>query len=120
MATIENARVIGLGDLVGSLEVGKRADFIAVDLNCPTMLPVYLDPMRNLVPNLVYGARGGEVALAAVDGRVILRDGKVAGIDQEALCAEVNACARGIGARAAAEFRAVGGPSADFMRDGRL
>lgn len=120
MATIENARAIGLGDLVGSLEVGKRADFIAVDLDCPTMLPVYLDPMRNLVPNLVYSARGGEVALAAVDGRVILRDGKVAGIDQQALCAEVNAYARGIGARAAAEFHAVGGPSADFMRDGRL
>jgi 5-methylthioadenosine/S-adenosylhomocysteine deaminase len=120
MATIENARAIGLGDLVGSLEVGKRADFIAVDLDRPSMLPVYLDPMRNLVPNLVYSARGPEVVLAAVDGRIILRDGRVPGIDPEELCAQVNARARGIGARAAREFLEVGGPNADFMREGRL
>jgi 5-methylthioadenosine/S-adenosylhomocysteine deaminase len=120
MATIENARAIGLGDQVGSLEAGKRADFIAVDLRRASMLPVHLEPMRNLVPNLVYSARGPEVVLAAVDGRVIMRDGEVAGIDREELCDRVNACARGIGERAAREFREVDGVGARFMRMGRL
>ena len=39
------------------------------------MLPVYTYPMRNMVPNLVYSARGSEVSLVAVDGKVIMRDG---------------------------------------------
>ena len=73
MATIEGAKAIGLGDTVGSLESGKQADFIAIDLNCPSMLPVYTYPMRNMVPNLVYSARGPEVSLVAVDGKVIMR-----------------------------------------------
>src|SRR4051812_42084432 len=50
MATIEGARAIGLGDQVGSLEVGKRADLVLVDLRRPTMLPVHTQPIRNLVP----------------------------------------------------------------------
>lgn len=120
MATIDNARAIGLGDLVGSLEVGKRADFIAVDLDRPSMLPVHLNPMRNLVPNLVYSARGPEVALAAVDGRVIMRDGKVNGIDERDLAAKVNACAQGIGERAAREFRELAGTGTVFMDAGKL
>lgn len=57
MATIEGAQAIGLGDTVGSLEPGKCADYIAIDLSCPSMLPVYTYPMRNMVPNLVYSAR---------------------------------------------------------------
>ena len=73
MATIEGAKAVGLGDTVGSLESGKQADFIAIDLNCPSMLPVYTYPMRNMVPNLVYSARGPEVSLVAVDGKVIMR-----------------------------------------------
>ncbi len=54
MATIEGARAVGLGDVTGSLEAGKEADFIAIDLNKPTMLPVFTNPMRNIVPNIVY------------------------------------------------------------------
>ena len=65
-----------LGRYSGSLESGKQADFIAIDLNCPSMLPVYTYPMRNMIPNLVYSARGCEVSLVAVDGEVIMQDGK--------------------------------------------
>ena len=56
MATIEGARVIGLEDGVGTIEVGKKADIIIVDTNTPHMTPIY-----NPYSQLVYSATGGDV-----------------------------------------------------------
>lgn len=120
MATIEGAQAIGLGDSVGSLEPGKQADFIAIDLNCPSMLPVYTYPMRNMIPNLVYSARGPEVALAAVDGEVIMRDGIFTRVDQQEYLSAIPQYPDGIGQRAAKEFFEIDGTNARFMREGKL
>lgn len=120
MATIEGAKAIGLGDLIGSLEVGKRADFIAIDLNKPTMLPVYTNPMRNIVPNLVYSARGEEVVLSVVDGKIIYKDGKFIAIDENKYLAEVGRYPENIGKKASKEFIDIGGTNAQFMREGKL
>lgn len=120
MATIEGAKAVGLGDLVGSLEVGKRADFIAIDLKKPTMLPVYTKPMRNIVPNLVYSARGDEVALSVVDGRIIYKDGKILAIDEEEYLAELEQYPDGLGERASKEFFEINGTNAQFMRENKL
>ncbi len=120
MATIEGARAVGLGDLVGSLEVGKRADFIAIDLQKPSMMPVYTEPMRNIVPNLVYSARGDEVALAAVDGRIIYHEGRILNVDEADILAEVARYPQEIGARAAEKFWEVDGTNAQFMRQQKL
>lgn len=120
MATIEGARAIGLGSTVGSLEPGKRADFIAIDLKKPAMQPVYTQPMRNIVPNLVYSARGDEVALSAVDGKVIYRDGKILGIDEEETIGAVERFPAEIGAKAAEEFHRIDGTNARFMREEKL
>ncbi len=120
MATIEGARAVGLGNLVGSLEVGKRADFIAIDLNKPSMLPVYTNPMRNIVPNLVYSARGEEVALSVVEGKVILKDGRITMVNEEEYYAEVSKYTDGIGERASKEFWEINGTNAEFMRNDKL
>lgn len=120
MATIEGARALGLGTEIGSLEVGKRADFIAVDLSQPSMLPVFGHPLRNLVPNLVYSARGAEVTHVVVDGRTILRDGQVLGLDEDQLRADLAEAAEAIGAGAEEAFWNTGGPNAEYMREGRL
>jgi 5-methylthioadenosine/S-adenosylhomocysteine deaminase len=56
MATIEGARAIELGDDFGSLEEGKQADLILVDLTALNLSPVLEAPVRNIVPNLVYAA----------------------------------------------------------------
>ena len=61
MATIEGAAAIGLGDEIGSLEAGKQADLIVVDLTAPNLSPVMAAPVRNIVPNLVYAGSGHEV-----------------------------------------------------------
>ena len=118
MATIEGARALGLGAEIGSLEVGKRADFIAVDLSQPSMLPVFTHPFRNLVPNLVYSARGSEVSLVVVDGRTILRDGQVLGLDEDQMRADLAEAAEAISAQAEEPFWQAGGPNAEYMRDG--
>ncbi len=120
MATIEGARAIGLGDTIGSLEVGKRADFIAIDLKRPSMLPVFTKPMRNIVPNLVYSARGDEVTISVVNGKIIYRDGIFTNVDEEEVIKEVGRYTDGIGERASKEFFHINGTNASFMRDGNL
>jgi 5-methylthioadenosine/S-adenosylhomocysteine deaminase len=85
MATINGASVLGIDHLVGSLEEGKEADLVIVDLNRPPMAPVVLRPARNIVPNLVYAETGANVLLTMVAGQVIYRDGVYTGFDQSAI-----------------------------------
>lgn len=72
MATIEGAKAIGLDAVTGSLEKGKRADILLVDTDRPHMTPMY-DPYSGLV----YSAKASDVNLVMVDGRVLVRDGKL-------------------------------------------
>lgn len=120
MATIEGAKAVGVDDIVGSLEPGKQADFIAVDLNYPSMLPVYTYPMRNIIPNLVYSARGQEVCLSVVNGRVIMRDQKVLLVDEQEIIEKVKKYPDDIGKRASREFFEINGTNAQFMKEGKL
>lgn len=85
MATIEGAKAVGLGDVVGSLETGKQADMILVDLRAPNLSPVLTSPVRNIVPNLVYAGSGHEVATVIVAGRVLVCDGRVLTVDETAV-----------------------------------
>lgn len=120
MATIEGARAIGLGDTVGSLEVGKKADFIAIDLSKPSMLPIFTYPMRNIVPNLVYSARGDEVVLSVVDGKIIYKDGKILTLNEEEILQDISKYPEDIGNRASKEFFEINGTNARFMKEDKL
>lgn len=84
MATIEGAHALGMGDRIGSLEVGKQADLIGVNLRALNLMPTLNSPIRNIVPNLVYAATGKEVDLVMVAGRVLVRNGAVLTADEEA------------------------------------
>ena len=103
MATIEGARAIGLGDTIGSLEAGKEADIILVDLTAPNLSPVLLDPIRNIVPNLVYAGSGHEVKTVLVAGRTVMRDYSVLTVDEAAIRAEAQAQAEAFSRRVAAD-----------------
>ena len=87
MGTIEGARAIGLGDEIGSIEVGKQADLILVDLNEPNLLPTLDLPIRTIVPNLIYSATGREVTDSMVAGEWVMRDRRPLKIDAETVCA---------------------------------
>jgi 5-methylthioadenosine/S-adenosylhomocysteine deaminase len=93
MATIEGAHVLGIADRVGSLEAGKEADVIVIDLTRPPMAPVLLHPARNIVPNLVYAETGANVRLTMVAGSVLYQDGEFTNIDQSSIMAEIAAAA---------------------------
>ncbi|MEE9594556.1 MAG: amidohydrolase, partial [Candidatus Hydrothermarchaeales archaeon] len=68
-ATINGAKALGLENEIGSLEVGKKADMILVDLDAPN-----LTPLTNPVSHLVYAARGCDVSTVLVDGKIIMED----------------------------------------------
>ncbi len=86
MATMGGARVLGLQDQVGSLEVGKRADLIAVDMEHSQFAPID-DP----VSALVYGANQEEVFFTMIDGRVVYDKKVFLGVDRALVTAESDA-----------------------------
>jgi 5-methylthioadenosine/S-adenosylhomocysteine deaminase len=81
MATNLAAKCLGLGDVVGSLEVGKRADIIIVDLHVPHMWPILPEPNSNVLEQLVYSANAGDVLTTIVDGKILMQDRKVLTLD---------------------------------------
>ena len=96
MATIESAAALGIADRVGSLRKGKQADLIVVDLSEPHMNPIYEYPVRTLIPNLVYSARGHEVEFVMIDGNLIVEERKVLTVDEDAVIQQANEAARRI------------------------
>jgi len=88
MATIEGARALGIADRTGSLEVGKDADVITVNLAQP-----HLTPAIDVPAALVYSAKGGDVRDAIVAGHLRMRDRQVLSVDEAALLQDCNAAA---------------------------
>ena len=88
MATIGGARVIGRDNDLGSLEEGKLADLIVVRMDGPRQTPMY-DP----ISHLVYVTRGDDVETTIVNGRVLMRGGKVLTLDQQQVLSDANAAA---------------------------
>jgi 5-methylthioadenosine/S-adenosylhomocysteine deaminase len=77
MATMGGARVLGLEDKIGSLQAGKLADVIIVDMDAPHLTPVY-DP----VSHLVYSAKGSDVRDVIVNGRLVVRNRGINTVDE--------------------------------------
>lgn len=88
MATIEGAKAFGIGDEVGSIEEGKKADITFIDLTGLAMVPVIKTPLRNHVPNLVYSARGDEVCRVMVDGKTLYLNGEFLTVDDAEIIKE--------------------------------
>ena len=91
---------IGLGDSIGSLEVGKRADLIQVAFE-----DVHHVPTFDVISHLVYVTDEQDVATVIVDGNVLLADGDFLTIDTETVTSEATALAARIQAALAARNR---------------
>jgi len=85
MATIGGAKAIGLDKDIGSLEIGKQADLIIIDIDKPHLVPMY-----NPVSHIVYSVRGSDVRDVLVAGRILTRDHKLLSIDLEEILAKVD------------------------------
>lgn len=85
MATIEGARVLGLDADTGSLETGKQADLIRIDLSAPRMQPIY-DPYSVLV----FATKPDDVRDVMVDGHWLMRDRVVESLEPAKVLADAN------------------------------
>ncbi len=81
MATIRGAKAIHLDKEIGSLEVGKRADIVVVNLQTSHHQPIY-----NLFSSLVYSTKGSDVETSIINGKVVMQSGKVLTLNE----AEIN------------------------------
>ncbi|MBR4110078.1 MAG: amidohydrolase [Clostridia bacterium] len=85
MATIDGAKVLGLENEIGSLEVGKKADLIIIDLNKPHLCPVH-----DIYSTLAYSVNGADVETVIVDGNVLMENRVVLGIDENEIMEKCN------------------------------
>ena len=99
MATREGARALGLENEVGSIEIGKRADLILVERDRGHLAPA-ADPWSTLV----YAARGTDVRMTMVDGRILVDSVELTGHDHAAVISEANHAAQRLAKRAGIDF----------------
>lgn len=83
MATIGGAKVLGLDSMIGSIEKGKKADIILIDLGRPHLAPLY-----NPYSQIVYAVDGSDVETVIIDGRIVMRDQKILTVDEEEIIRE--------------------------------
>jgi 5-methylthioadenosine/S-adenosylhomocysteine deaminase len=83
MATLRGARALHLEKEIGSLEEGKRADLVIVDLDDLNQTPFY-----NIYSDLVYASKAADVRTVIVEGRIIMRDRRLLTLDEETIKAD--------------------------------
>ncbi len=90
-ATRGGAAALGAEQLIGSLEVGKKADLIVVDFDRPHLTPVY-----NPVSHLVYAVRGSDVVHSMINGKMVMKNRKILTLDEPAILTEMGEISREI------------------------
>ena len=78
MATIKGARAVGLERQIGSIEVGKKADLIVVDMRKPHLTPTF-----NPISNIVYAGEGSDVDTTIIDGKIVMENRVVKTLEEE-------------------------------------
>jgi 5-methylthioadenosine/S-adenosylhomocysteine deaminase len=83
MATIGGAKALGIDDRVGSLEVGKLADIVLIDVRAPELTPLY-----DVYSHLVYTTKASDVRTVIVNGRAVVVERKSTTLDADAILAK--------------------------------
>ena len=91
MATMGGAEAVGLGAQIGTLEVGKRADCLLVNLQ-----GAHTQPLFDVESQMVYAAQSADVDTVIVDGEVLVKGGQLTRLDEEEVIARATACARAL------------------------
>jgi cytosine/adenosine deaminase-related metal-dependent hydrolase len=100
MATLHGAKAMGLEKEIGSLEVGKQADFVVFDLDKP-----HVTPSTDTVSTLVYAATGEDVDTVVVGGKTVVQGRQVLTLDEERILNEARKRARAVWKRAGIEHK---------------
>ncbi len=83
MATINGAKTLDMDNKIGSLEIGKKADIITINLDKPHLSPIY-----NPYSHLVYAVNSADVENAIINGKIIMHDRNVLGVDEDKILRE--------------------------------
>ncbi len=89
MATIEGAKVLGLEDEIGTLEVGKKADMIFIKTD-----KIHLCPENDVCANIAYSANGADVDTVIIDGKVIMQNRKMLHSNEKEVMKQVKKIAK--------------------------
>lgn len=90
MATIDGANVLGLENQIGSIEKGKKADLVLLDLDSLHFTPLFLNRYFNILSHLVYAANGQDVHTVLVDGEVLVENHELKTLNEKHLLERVN------------------------------
>jgi 5-methylthioadenosine/S-adenosylhomocysteine deaminase len=85
MVTINGAKALGAEHLIGSIEIGKKSDLILVELKKP-----HLTPLHNIISNLVYSAKGSDVATTIVNGKILMENYEFKTLNEEEVLAKAS------------------------------
>ena len=88
-ATLGGAEALRMGEEIGSIEVGKKADIIMLDLEKP-----HLTPKHDLVSHAVYAAKGSDVCTTIVNGKPLMLDNKFLTLDFRKILEDAEKCAK--------------------------
>ncbi len=94
MATRDGADVLGLGNQLGTLEPGKRADLILIDLEQPHLIPLY-----DIYSHLAYAVNKADVSTVIIDGRIVMQERQLLTLDEREVFARAREMATEIGPR---------------------
>ncbi|KAJ5600757.1 hypothetical protein N7450_001824 [Penicillium hetheringtonii] len=103
MATINGAKALGLDDKIGSLEIGKKADFVASDVR-----GIHTQPWHNAASAVVYTATGRDVDVVVVDGKILVQNGKLLTMDEQEIVEEAKKRSREVVDRAGLSMKMKG------------
>jgi len=91
MATIGGAKALGIEKIAGSIEIGKRADIIVIDIHKP-----HLTPMFNPYSHLVYSAKGSDVLHSIINGRLVMSERNLLTMDVKKVMEKANKISKNI------------------------
>ncbi|HHW01922.1 MAG TPA: amidohydrolase [Thermoanaerobacterales bacterium] len=91
MATVNGARALGLEKEIGSIEIGKKADLIIIDIHKP-----HFYPRHNIISSLAYSAQASDVKTVIVDGEIVMEDYEIKTVDTERIMFEAERAAKSL------------------------
>src|SRR5262249_19493532 len=89
MATIDGARALGLADEIGSIEIGKRADLILLNLES-----LHTTPRPELISTIVYAAEAGDVETVIINGQIVMRERQLLTLNEQEVISQAHLEAR--------------------------
>ena len=85
MATINGAKALNLSDKIGSIEVGKLADIIIIDID-----DIKIKPVNNLLSEIVYNVKSNNVEATIINGKILMKDKKIINDNEDKIVIECN------------------------------